>query len=755
MSILGHPVLRREDQRFLTGGGSYIANLGVPDCGAVHYVRSHTAHARLVSVDVSRARAAPGVRLVVTGDELDLPPFPHINPAYPAAMARPLLARDVVRFVGEPVAAIVADNAYLAADAAELVEVHDEPLPPLVDPAEAQRDDVVLFPDAGTNEVFRTEAATPLADFAACEVVVRQRLINQRIAGAPIEGRAGLAYWDEAGRLVHHSSCQGAHPARAVLQKIYGLTEDEVRVVVPDVGGGFGSKARPYPEELLLGELARRSGRPVTWVETRTEDMVGLGQARGQVQDVAIGGTRDGVITAYQLEVLQDSGAYPLIAAFLPVMTQRMAAGVYRLDNVGYRATSVATTTTPMTAFRGAGRPEAAAAIERAVDLFAAEVGLDPAEVRRRNLLDRFDEPRTTAVGTTYDCGDYPSALRRVLDAAGYDELRAIQARRRQAGEGQLMGIGIACYVEITAGAGGFEHGIVELRPDGGARVVTGTTPNGQGHVTSWAMVVADRTGIPMERIEVVHGDTDVVPGSAITGGSRSAQVAGAGLARASAKLVDAARSRAAELLEANPEDVVLDRDGGRFHVAGTPAKHVDWAAIGGMGAEGGEPLSGANDWTAPQPTFPFGAHVAVVEVDRDTGAVTLQRLVACDDAGTILNPILVEGQVHGGLAAGAAQALLEEVRYDTAGNPLTATFADYGVASAAELPSFERVVLETPTWVNELGAKGIGESGTIGATPAVQNAVVDALAHLGVRHIDLPCTPERVWRALRGVGAA
>jgi aerobic carbon-monoxide dehydrogenase large subunit len=362
-----------------------------------------------------------------------------------------------------------------------------------------------------------------------------------------------------------------------------------------------------------------------------------------------------------------------------------------------------------------------------------------------------FADTYTTGVGTRYDVGDYAGALDRALAAADYPALRVEQARRRAADDERLLGIGLSVYVEITAGAGGFEHGSVELLPDGGARVVTGSTPYGQGHVTAWSMVVADRTGIPLERIEVVHGDTDVVPSGGLTGGSRSAQVAGASVANASAKLVEAARLQAADLLEANPADLVLDRAAGRFHVAGTPTRSIGWADVAAAALG---PLIGVNDWTASQPTFPFGAHVAVVEVDRATGQARLLRHIACDDAGTILNPLLADGQVHGGLGAGIAQALYEEVRYDPDGNPLTTNFADYALISSAELPSFERVPFETPTFVNELGAKGIGESGTIGATPAVQNAVVDAVAHLGVRHIDLPCTPERIWEALRIAGA-
>jgi carbon-monoxide dehydrogenase large subunit len=407
---------------------------------------------------------------------------------------------------------------------------------------------------------------------------------------------------------------------------------------------------------------------------------------------------------------------------------------------------SVVTNTASTTAYRGAGRPEAAEAIERSIDRFAVELGLDPAEVRRRNVIPRFLDGYRTGIGTLYDVGDYAEALQRVLDAAGYDALRAEQTRRRAAGETVLMGIGLSVYVEITAGAGGIEYGSVQARPDGRLRVVTGSTPFGQGHETSWAMIVSDRTGVPMEDIEVVHGDTDLVPSGGITGGSRSVQVAGSALADASSKLVELARSRAADRLEAAGDDIVFDSTTGVFHVAGAPSIAVGWAEL----ANGDESLTGESDFEAAQPTFPFGAHLAVVDVDTDTGKVTLRRVVAVDDAGTLLNPLLAAGQVHGGIAQGAAQALMEAVRFDDAGNPLTTNFADYPVISAAELPSFELVHMETPTFVNELGAKGIGESGTIGSIPAVHNAVIDALSHLGVRHVDMPLTPERVWRAVQ-----
>ncbi len=619
-----------------------------------------------------------------------------------------------------------------------------DPLPPLVDPLAAQQDDTVLFDEAGTNVVWTIDHHGDAVDFSACEVVVSQEIMNQRLAPSPIEGRSGVAWWD-GDRLVQYQSCQGAHPVRAAIAELYGLDAAEVRVVCPDVGGSFGAKAGSTPELLVLGQLARRVDGPVRWFETRTENMTAMGHGRGQIQQVTIGGNRDGRITAYKLEVLQDSGAYPSMGAVLPYMTRMMTTGVYEMGDVEFSAVSVVTNTTPLVAYRGAGRPEAAAALERMVDVFATEIDLDPAEVRRINLLPPDVFPFTTPTGTEYDSGDYAKALDLVLATAGYQELRAEQAARRATGDRMLLGIGMAVYVEVTGG--GSEYGEVQLRPDGTILVKTGSNPYGQGHHTAWAMLVSDRTGIPMDRIEVTHGDTDVIPTGAITGGSRSVQLAGAAVHDAAAKLLELARERAADLLEAAPDDVVLDEGEGRFHVAGTPAIGLGWEELG---IEGADPLSGLSDLAASKATFPFGAHVAVVEVDRDTGGVELLRIVAVDDAGRILNPMLAEGQVHGGLAQGVAQALFEEIRFDDDGNPLTSNFADYAVISATEVPMFERVLMETPTPLNALGAKGIGESGTIGSTPAVHNAVVDALAHLGVRHLDMPATPEKVWRALR-----
>jgi carbon-monoxide dehydrogenase large subunit len=754
VSILGNRVVRREDPRLVTAGGTYVDDVRVDGADIAHvaYVRSTTAHALLSGVDVGDAAKAPGVLGVFTGvDVAPLGPVPHIIPSYPPETRRPLLAAGRVRFVGEPIAAVVATDRYLAADAAEAVVVDYEPLPAVVDPVAAARDEVLLFPDLGTNVLLRL-ASKQQADFSGCEAVVELVLADQRMNAAPIEPRAALAYWTDDGMLVLYSSCQGAHPTRDALCAIYGLEPTQARVIVPDMGGGFGAKSRTAPEALALGFFAREVGRPVRWTETRTENMLCMPHGRGQWQRARMGGTRDGRVTAYQLDVIQDAGAYPMIGAFLPNMTQRMLTGVYDWQNVGFSAVSAATNAISVTAFRGAGRPEAAIATERAIDAFAAEIGLDPAEVRRRNLVPRFTEPYKTGIGTTDDVGDYPEALRRVRDAAGYDGLRRQQDERRAAGDRALLGIGLSVYVEITGGGPAAEYGSVELLPDGRMLVRTGATNYGQGHETMWSMIVADRTGVAMDRVVVHQGDTDLVPSGGMTTGSRSMQIAGAAIADASVGLVAAARERAAELLEANAADVVLDADGGRFHVAGTPAVAVGWAEVA---AAPGDALHVVSDFKAPQPTFPFGAHLAVVEVDADTGKVVLQRLVAVDDAGTILNPLLAEGQVHGGMAQGVAQALLEEIRFDDAGSPLTTNFADYPVISAAELPSFELVHQETPTWVNPLGAKGVGESGTVGAIPAVHNAVIDALSHLGVRHLDMPVTPEKVWRALQAAGAS
>jgi carbon-monoxide dehydrogenase large subunit len=749
VSILGTHVVRREDPALVTGAASYIANLrdgGLDHALAVTYVRSPLAHAAITSIDTSEAAALPGVVAVLTAEDVDIAaPRPRL-PWVPAEMARPWLATGRVRFVGEPVAIVVSETPVQGEDAAELVVVDYDPLDVVVDP-EAALDPSAPVLHGETNLACEFLQESPDPDvFAGCEVVVSGRTVNQRLAAAPLEGRAAAATWDGE-RLTMWLSTQNAHGARNAVAGALGLDRGDVRLIAPDVGGGFGAKIAPYPEEVLVGWLARRLGRPVRWVESRTEDMLALGHGRDQIHTFTIGGSRDGRIEAYRLDILADAGAYPTMAGFLPTFTRLMAPGTYDIARVETNARVVVTNTMSVESYRGAGRPEATAAIERAVDHFAAEIGMDPVEVRRRNLLAAHSEPHTTPTGATYDAGDYRGALDAVLAAAGYDDLRAEQARRLAEGADRWLGIGVSTYVEITAGGGKpVEYASVRMQPDGRALVLTGTSPHGQGLHTALALLVADRLGISPDEVDVVHGDTDVVPRGQGTMGSRSMQLGGAAAHAAAVELVEVAKAVAADELEASVADIVMED--GRFFVAGTPSISRGWADLAAA-AE----LVVEQDFEAPGPTFPFGAHLAVVEVDPETGKVELVRMVACDDAGVIVNPTLADGQRHGGIAQGAAQALWEEFRYDEDGNPLTATFADYAIVSAAELPSFELVGHVTPTTYNPLGAKGIGESGTIGSTPAVQSAVVDALAHLGVRHVDMPCTPERVWTAIRSAG--
>jgi aerobic carbon-monoxide dehydrogenase large subunit len=750
-SILGTRVQRLEDPEFLTTGAVYTEDLDDERLvGAVRvtYVRAPIAHARILSIDSTAARAVPGcVGVFTAADLMGVPDQPPMVPYYPAQMSQPLLADGVVRFVGEPVAAVVTESRYTGEDIAELVEVDYDPLPALVDPRQALDGDIVLFPELGTNVVGRRDIEDPADIFEGCEVVVTQEVLNQRVAVAPLEVRSAAAVWAD-GRLTTWIPNQGAQSTQARVGAMLGLPIESVRVITPAVGGGFGAKFGADPEAVLVGWLARHLGRPVTWVETRSENMVGMTHGRAQIQTVTIGGDRDGNVRAYRLEVLQDSGGYPRFGALLPTLTLLMAPAVYDIDRIEGSYVSVVTNTTPVGAYRGAGRPEATAAIERAMDLFAAELGLDPADVRRRNLLPAFTEPLTSKGGATYDSGDYPMALETVLTAADYAGLRREQARRRADGDTRQLGIGLSVYVEITGGGDESgpptENATVEIHPDGTATILTGTSPHGQGHSTVWAMLASDELGIPLDKITVKWGDTDLVPKGGGTGGSRSLQQGGAAVRQATLELIEVARLRASEQLEVAPEDLVVDRVRAGLAVRGVPGSSITFAALAAQ-----EPLRIRSVFSAPGATYPFGAHVAVVEVDVETGKAELIRLIALDDAGTVVNPLIAEGQRHGGLAQGAAQALLEEVLYDEDGNPTTTTFADYPIVSATELPSFELVTTETPTSYNPLGAKGIGEAGTIGSTPAVQNAVVDAVAHLGVRHIDMPTSPMRVWTAI------
>jgi carbon-monoxide dehydrogenase large subunit len=752
VSILGTRVLRTEDPRFLTTGGVYTEDV-VDDrlAGAYHlfFVRSPIAHAKITAIDASAALEAPGVVAVFTGADLAaLPPRKGVTNS---EMAQTALAADTVRFVGEPVAAVLTREPYQGEDAIELVSVDYDPLPAVVGFEAALAGDTVLFESVGSNVAGTFGERDKLqADlFDGCEAVVTQTIANQRVAPAPMEGRAAAAVWGEDGRLTAWIPNQGAQGTKGALARQLGVDPAQIRVITPDVGGAFGAKFGADPEHVVVAWAARELGHPVRWTETRFENLVAMTHGRAQEQTVTIGGLRDGTVLAYRLEVLQDAGAYPRLGAILPTLTILMAPGPYAIPRAEAIATTVVTNTTPLGAYRGAGRPEATAALERAMDLFAAEIEMDPAQVRRLNLLPPFTEPHQTAFGALYDSGDYVAGLDLVLEAAGYDELRREQAERRARGDVVQLGIGLASYVEITGGGDESgppsENATVEVHPDGSATILTGTSPHGQGHQTAWAMLASEELGIPIDKITLKWGDTDLVPEGGGTGGSRSLQQGGAAVQQASKDLIEVARERAAAELEASPADLVFDASRSAFAVAGDPDAAVPLAALAQT-----ERLLVRAVFSAPGATYPFGSHVAVVDVDTETGKVVLRRLITVDDAGIVLNPLLAEGQRHGGIAQGAAQALCEEFVYDADGNPLTASFADYPFLSATEVPSFELADMVTPTSYNPLGAKGIGEAGTIGATPAVQNAVVDAVAHLGVRHVDMPTSSRRVWAALR-----
>jgi carbon-monoxide dehydrogenase large subunit len=753
-SIFGSVVHRTEDPRFLAGRGRYVENIPIDGALRAVFVRSIMAHARLGSVDATVARSMPGVIAVLTSADVDVPPQPPSgNVSGP--FHRPILPFDAVRFVGEPIACVLAETLAEAIDAAETVDVEYQPLDAVTDARLAAEDGApLLFPEAGTNVARSSESRWNNDVLAGADVVVRATTVNQRIAPVPMEPNAIAVEPGDDGGLTVWVSTQIPFDVRNDLADALGMDRAEVRVIAPDVGGGFGAKLHVYPEHFVCALAAMRLGRPVRWFETRTESMLSLNHGRAQHQRIELGAKRDGTIVGMRVEITADMGAYP-IGAYLPPTTRMMLAGVYRIPRIATRSRSVVTNTTPIAAYRGAGRPEATTLIERGMDLLALELGLDAAEVRRRNLIPADAFPYETAVGATYDVGDYERALDEVLRLSGYAALRAEQAERRRRRDRVQLGIGVCTYVEITAWAGS-EFGSVEVNRDGTVTVMTGTSPHGQGHETAFAQIASGILGLPFDSVRVVHSDTGVVPRGEGTYGSRSLQLGGTAVWDASQTVLDKAKRIAAHLLEVSEADLVAD--GGRIAVAGAPETGVSWVELAVMAAsdgsrlpEGIEPgLSAAGRFRQKESTFPFGAHVAVVEVDVETGRPTLVRHVSVDDAGRILNPMLARGQVHGGLAQGISQALFEGVEYDEYGNPLTSTLATYLMPSAAELPSFETAHTETPTPLNPLGAKGIGESATIGSTAAVQSAVIDAVSHLGVRHIDMPLSPERVWRAMR-----
>jgi aerobic carbon-monoxide dehydrogenase large subunit len=731
-----------------------LENIDIPGALRAVFVRSMMPHARINGVDTSAAAAMPGVVAVYIAADLDIPPQPPAGNVSPS-FAREVLARDVVRFVGEPIAVVIAQTLAQAMDAAEQVWPDYDALDPVIDPEAAERDGAPLvWPESASNVVHRFEHRWDDDPLAGADVVARGRFVNQRVAPASMETNGIAVIPEDEGGLTVWVSTQVPFDVRSDIADAVGMERSAVRTIAPDVGGGFGAKLYTYPEYLVIAKAAVELGTPVRWTETRSENLVNMTHGRAQVHTVEIGAMRDGTITGVRVEILADMGAYP-IGAYLPTTTQEMLSGVYRFPVAACRGRSVVTNTTPVNAYRGAGRPEATACIERAIDLVAAELGMDPVEVRRKNLIPSDAFPYTTSSGTTYDTGDYALALDTALGLANYADLRREQAERRARGDHVALGIGVCAYVEITAFASK-EFGSVEVHPDGTVTVMTGVSPQGQGHETAMAQIASGILDVPFESVRVVHSDTGLVARGAGTWASRSLQVGGSAVVERAEAVVEQAIALAAHLLEVDVADVVAAEGG--FAPAGAPDRRLGWAELAAAAAErenlppGAEiGLRSAGSFRETESTFPFGAHVAVVEVDTQTGEVDLVRHISVDDCGRILNPLLVQGQVHGGLGQGIAQALYEEVLYDESGNPVTGTFSTYLFPAATEFPRFTTANTETPTPLNPLGAKGIGESATIGSTPAVQNAAVDALAHLGVRHLDLPVSPARVLAALQG----
>ncbi len=754
-SILGNAVLRREDPTLLTGSDKFFDDLAISGVGYVHFVRSPYAHARITAIDTSAAAGMPGVAGVWTAETLPMKSYQGFA-AFPEVFNRPPLAIGKVRLVGDIVAVVVADTRAQAEDAAEAVVVDYEPLPVVTDmEAALQPGAPVLFEEHGSNLIFETGIGLEDKPLEGADTVAEVRMVSQRLAGVPMEPNGCVAIPDGDNMTVYIPS-QNPIAVRDVIVAQCDLDPAKLRVLAPAVGGGFGPKAGAYVEHFITTRLAQELNRPCKWTEQRSEDMVSLVHGRAMVLSAKLGVKSDGTIVGLDCEVVADSGAYPAIGGFLTFLTQTMIQGVYQIPKIRFHAVTAATNTTSTGAYRGAGRPEATQILERVIDVAADEIGMDPAEIRRKNFLQPDVFPYTTLGGAAYDSGEYERALDAVLVAAGYQDLLAQQKARRESGDPKQLGIGVSSYVEITAPVGlHIEYGAVEVNTDGTVTAKVGTSAHGQGHLTAFSMIVSDMLGVPMDSVILIQSDTAEIPRGAGTMGSRSLQTAGSAVHVASETVLDKAKKLAAHLLEASESDIVKSDDGG-LQVAGVPTSKLSWGELAQAANDAAKRpadmeagLSHELDFDGTNSTFPFGSHISVVEVDTETGAVKMLRHVAVDDCGKILNPMLVTGQQHGGIAQGAAQALFEVVLYDEDGNPITSNLMDYAIPSAAELISFETSNTETPSPQNPLGAKGIGESGTIGSTPAIQNAVVDAVSHLGVRHIDMPLTAQTVWTAI------
>ncbi len=794
---VGQRVKRTEDPRLIKGLAHYVDDIRLPDTLHVAFVRSVYAHARIDSIDTAAALAAPGVVAVYTGQDV----ADKIGPV-PCASALPdlkvpdhrVLAKDKVYFVGHPIAAVVATDRYAARDAIDLVVVDYEDLPAVVDVEEAAKGGPVIHEAFNDNVAYKLTSGEGDIDaaFSSADRVLKQRVLHKRLAPIAMEPRGVLArYFPGEEELTVWSSTQIPHLLRTQLALMIGFPENKLRVITPEVGGGFGSKLNVYAEEALVAWIAIQLGQPVKWIETRRENMQATIHGRGQVGDVEIAFKNDGTLTGLRYSVFADLGAYhQLLTPAIPTLTGLMLSGAYKIPAIQMNITACFTNKMATDAYRGAGRPEATYIVERALDLVAAELGVDPAEVRRKNFPASSEFPFHTATGLDYDSGDYEAALDKAQQIAGYANLREEQRKGRE--EGRLIGIGVSTYVEICAvgpsqamPAGGWESATVRIEPTGKVTVLTGASPHGQGQETSFAQIAADELGVDLNDVTVIHGDTGVVQYGIGTFGSRATAVGGTAVFVAIQKLKEKAHKIAAHMLQADASR--LSFEGGKYSLQAAAAA----AAIGT--SEPVVPVGEAPAGALPEPqtngkssltiqdialaahlakelppdtepglsatyffepknfTFPFGTHIAVVEVDRETGDIKFLRYVAVDDCGKVINPLLVDGQVHGGIVQSIGQAMYEEVVYDEQGQLITGTLMDYAVPRASHIPNFELDRTETPSPVNPLGVKGVGEAGTIGATPAIVGAIVDALAPFGVRHLDMPIKPENVWRIIHG----
>jgi carbon-monoxide dehydrogenase large subunit len=774
---MGNSVLRKEDPPLLTGQASFTDDIRLP--GMLHFalLRSPHAHARIRSIDASAAMERPGVVAVFTGEDLAGEWAIGIPTGWPVTEDIKIpdhwpLARGEVNHAGDGVAVVVATDRYRAQDALEYIEVDYEVLPAVVDvEAALEEGSPLVHEDLGTNKCYTWPLGTGDIDkaFEEADVVVSGRYVQQRLIPSAIEPRAVVVNPEPAtGNLTVYTSTQVPHFVKDILAIMCGVSDTKLRVVAPDVGGGFGGKLNVYAEEALALALARRLKVPVKWVEDRSENHLASTHGRGQVQHIELAARRDGKILGMKVRLLADMGAYlQLLTPGIAIFGSFTYPGLYTFDAYSFECTGVFTNLTPTDAYRGAGRSEAAYAHERIMDDLARELGMDPAELRIMNLIPPFDEPTTTPAGVMYDSGDYETCMRRALELADYDALRAEQRRRREAGDVMQLGIGIGNFTEsgglspskVAAGvrlqSGGWEAASVRMFASGKVEVVTGTSPHGQGHETSWSQIAADAFGVDVDDVEVLHGDTAVSPYGRDTYGSRSLAVGGVALSLACGKVIDKAKKIAAHMLEAAEDDIEFGD--GRFSVAGSPGTNVTIQEVAGAAyladnlPEGMEPvLSESHFFDPPNFTWPYGTHVCVAEVDTETGSVTIPKYVAVDDCGPVVNPAIVDGQLHGGIAQGIAQALYEEAVYDDGGNLITGSMMNYMIPGAPEIPNMILDRTETPSPTNPMGVKGIGESGAIAAQPAVINAVIDALGHLGVTHIDMPASPWKVWRAIQ-----